>query len=155
MASANAMNVQKRKPVVFACAGCSAAGRLAYELALELDRRQAAEMSCLAGLAAELRPFTRLIAGRPVWVVDGCPIQCARAIFARLSRPIDSHIRLQDYGVRKKTGLQYGTVLEALADRVVDGLSLQATSASTSDVVEQHNSCKTQTDLHDSGLDGL
>jgi hypothetical protein len=54
------MNIQPQKPVVFACADCSAAGRLAYEVALELDRRQAAEMSCLA---ADLKPFTRLWKG--------------------------------------------------------------------------------------------
>jgi len=36
------------KPVVFACSGCSPAGQLANQLALELDRRDIAEMSCLA-----------------------------------------------------------------------------------------------------------
>jgi uncharacterized metal-binding protein len=98
------MSTDERKPILFACSGCSAAGRLAYDLALELDRRQTAEMSCLAGLAAELKPFTRLVEGRAMWVVDGCPIQCARAIFEQQGRPIDYHIRLDNYGVRKKTG---------------------------------------------------
>jgi uncharacterized metal-binding protein len=59
------MNDETDKAVVFACAGCSAAGRLAYDLALDLDRRQVAEMSCLAGLAAELKPFVKkLTVGR-------------------------------------------------------------------------------------------
>jgi uncharacterized metal-binding protein len=114
------MNANEAKPVVFACAGCYAAGRLAYDLALELDLRQAAEMSCLAGLAAELKPFTRLVEGRTVWVVDGCPIGCAGAIFARLGRPVNYHIRLDEYGIRKKTGLPYEIDLEALVDRVAD-----------------------------------
>ena len=71
------MSVERRKPVVFACAGCSAAGRLAYDLALELDRRQTVEMSCLAGFAAQLNPFTWLIEVRPVWVIDGCVFNAA------------------------------------------------------------------------------
>jgi uncharacterized metal-binding protein len=119
------MSVDEGKAVVFACAGCSAAGRLAYDLALELDRRQAAEMSCLAGLAAELKPFTRLVSGRPVWVVDGCPIQCARAILKQQGRPIDYHIRLDRYGVWKKTGLPQGADLGALADCVVGRSALE------------------------------
>lgn len=41
-----------KKPVVFACSGCSFAGRLAYELAQEMDRLEVAEMSCLAGVAS-------------------------------------------------------------------------------------------------------
>jgi uncharacterized metal-binding protein len=118
------MSVEQRKPVVFACAGCSAAGRSAYDLALELDRRQTAEMSCLAGFAAELKPFTRLVEGRPVWVVDGCPIQCARAIFEGLGRTITYHIRLDNYGVRKKTGLPHREDIEDLAERVVDRSAL-------------------------------
>jgi uncharacterized metal-binding protein len=110
---------KKDTPVIFACAGCSAAGRLAYDLAIELDQRQAAEMSCLAGVAAELAPFKRIVAGRPAWVVDGCPIQCARAIFDRLGYPIHYHIRLETHGVRKAIGLPAGMSLSALADSVL------------------------------------
>jgi uncharacterized metal-binding protein len=136
------MSAIESKPVVFACAGCSAAGRLAYDLALEFDRRQTAEMSCLAGLAAELKPFTRLVKGRPVWVVDGCPIGCAGAIFARLGRPIDYHIHLDEYGVRKKTGLPREIDLEALADRVAGCAPLPASSLKTHDDGKQHNSAE-------------
>jgi uncharacterized metal-binding protein len=132
------MSAEEQKPVLFACAGCSAAGRLAYDLALELDRRQMAEMSCLAGLAAELKPFTRLVEGRPVWVVDGCPIQCARAIFEGLGRPINYHIRLDNYDVRKKTGLPHGADLEDLVDRVVGRSTLH--QVITPEAAEPHDS---------------
>ena len=132
------MSVDESNPVVFACAGCSAAGRLAYDLALELDRRQTAEMSCLAGLAAELKPFTRLVEGRPVWVVDGCPIQCARAILQQQGRTIDYHIRLDNYGVRKKIGLPQGAELKDLVDRVTGRSTLGQQESATA--VEQHGS---------------
>ena len=140
MIPAHAMSAIERKPVVFACAGCSAAGRLAYDLALEFDRRQAAEMSCLAGLAAELKPFTALVKGRPVWVVDGCPIGCAGAIFARLGRSIDYHIQLDEYGVRKKTGLPREIDLEALADGVAGQAPSQANTSNTCDLAQQQGS---------------
>ena len=132
------MSVEASKPVVFACAGCSAAGRLAYDLALELDRRETAEMSCLAGLAAELKPFTRLVERRPVWVVDGCPIQCARAILEQQGRAIDYHIRLDHYGVRKKIGLPQGAQLEDLADRVLGRPALDQTNSR--EAADQHGS---------------
>ena len=88
-------------PLVYACAGCSHAGRVAYDVAQELSRREAAEMSCLAGVAAELPVFLRVLDGREVWVIDGCPLECARGVYNKLGRPIDRHIRLREHGVAK------------------------------------------------------
>lgn len=90
------------KPVVFACAGCSYAGQIAYRLALELDRRGIAEMSCLAGLGAEKPVFMKLAERRPVWIIDGCPIECSAGITAKTGRPAILHIRLYEYGIKKK-----------------------------------------------------
>lgn len=68
-----AENHSQAKPVVLACAGCSHAGRVAYDVALELDRWEIAEMSCLAGMAAEKAEFLAKLRNRAVWIVDGCP----------------------------------------------------------------------------------
>jgi uncharacterized metal-binding protein len=91
-------------PLVYACSGCSHAGRVAYDVAQELTRRAVAEMSCLAGVAAELPVFLRLIEGREVWVIDGCPLECAKGVFDKRAIPVDRHIRLREYGVAKTTG---------------------------------------------------
>jgi uncharacterized metal-binding protein len=88
-------------PLVYACAGCSHAGRVSYEVAQALTQQGAAEMSCLAGVAAELPVFLRLMEKRDVWVIDGCPLECAKGVFDKLDRPIDRHIRLREYGVAK------------------------------------------------------
>lgn len=93
------------KPVVFACSGCSPAGQLANQLALELDRRGIAEMSCLAGLGAEKPLFMKLAARRPVWIIDGCPIECGEGVSAKVDRPMVLHLRLHDLGIKKKEGL--------------------------------------------------
>src|SRR5262245_20307532 len=98
-------------PLVYACAGCSYAGQVAYDLAQELSRRQAAEMSCLAGLAAELPVFLRVLQGRQAWVIDGCPLECAKCVFDKLGMTIHRHIRLREYGVPKN-----GSSTAAVAD---------------------------------------
>jgi len=93
------------KPAVFACSGCSPAGQLANRLALELDRRGIAEMSCLAGLGAGKPVFLKLAERRPVWIIDGCPIECGGGIADKVQRPAVLHLRLHDFGIKKKEGL--------------------------------------------------
>jgi len=58
--------MSKRKPIAFACAGCSFAAKLSWELAKELDRRGIAEMSCLAGVGARKKPFLSMLRDREV-----------------------------------------------------------------------------------------
>src|SRR5262245_31754405 len=105
-------------PLVYACAGCSFAGQAAYELAQELSRRRTAEMSCLAGLAAELPVFLRVLEGREAWVVDGCPLECARCVFEKLGLPIDRHIRLREHGVSKNGSPAAGQTIADIATQL-------------------------------------
>ena len=58
---------QQDNSIVFACAGCSHAAQVAYKLALALDEEGIAEMSCLAGVAAEKPSFLRKIHNRKIW----------------------------------------------------------------------------------------
>lgn len=103
-----------KKPIVLACAGCSFAGHLAYDLASELDRRGIAEMSCLAGVAAEKPSFLRKIEGREVWLIDGCPIECGLGVFARIGKYIDRHVRLHDFGIKKERPPEEGVNMDVL-----------------------------------------
>ncbi|NUM53810.1 MAG: putative zinc-binding protein [Candidatus Hydrogenedentes bacterium] len=108
------------KPLVFACAGCSDVGRLAYDVARELDRRGIAEMSCLAGIAAGKPAFLRKLRGRHLWLVDGCPIECALATFANAGHAIARHIRLADYGFKKNVPIQGWVNIDELIGLVLD-----------------------------------
>lgn len=45
------------KPLVFACSGCSFAGKLTDDLARRFDRNGDAERSCLAGIGAKRPGF--------------------------------------------------------------------------------------------------
>jgi len=105
-------------PLVYACAGCSFAGRMAYEVAQELTRRQAAQMSCLAGVAAGLSVFTQPLEDREAWVIDGCPLECAKGVFDKLGRPVDRHIRLREYGVPKNESLRASVDVADIAERI-------------------------------------
>jgi uncharacterized metal-binding protein len=78
-------------------------------------------MSCLAGVAAELPAFLRLMEGREVWVVDGCPLECAKGVFDKLSKPVDCHIRLREFGVAKSAGRANEAPVEEIASRVCRG----------------------------------
>ncbi|MFO0814096.1 MAG: putative zinc-binding protein [Gemmatales bacterium] len=88
-------------PIVFACAGCSNAGKVAYELGRTLSERGIAEMSCLAGIGAAKPLFLKKLQDREVWIIDGCPIECSQGVFAQINESVDIHIRLHDLGVRK------------------------------------------------------
>lgn len=112
-------------PLVFACSGCSPAGRLAYDLAQELDRRGVAEMSCLAGIGAAKGHFLKQLQKREVWVIDGCPIECALGVFHQAQRQGNAHIRLHNMGVKKKTGIAAGWDMERLIDAALDQVSKQ------------------------------
>jgi len=37
------------KPLVYSCSGCSSAAQMANYIAVQLDRMDVAEMSCIAG----------------------------------------------------------------------------------------------------------
>lgn len=118
-----------RLPLVFACAGCSAAGRLAYDVALELQRREIAEMSCLAGVGAAKSHFLKQLKDREVWVIDGCPIECAVGVFGQQSRQVNVRIQLHDAGVKKSSGAPAGMKMEHLIEPVLQQARVQTALA--------------------------
>jgi len=105
------------KPLVFACSGCSFAGKLADDLARHLDRHGDAEMSCLAGIGAHRPSFLAKLRNRQVWLVDGCPIECAKGVFdqAGQASSVTHHIRLHELGIKKHQGPDGGVDIKQLA----------------------------------------
>ena len=90
-------------PLVYACSGCSSAAQLANQVALQLDRRGVAEMSCIAGVGGDV-PYLLKIArsGRPIVALDGCSLACVKSCLARHGITADRHYQLQRYGVKKR-----------------------------------------------------
>lgn len=90
-------------PLVYSCSGCSSAAQMANHIALALDRLGTAEMSCIAGVGGDVPSLVKLAkSGRPVAVIDGCPLLCAKSCLARHGVEPDAHWQLGEHGVRKR-----------------------------------------------------
>lgn len=120
---------RRERPIVYACAGCSFAGRLTYDLAQELDRRDIAQMSCLAGLAADLPYFQRQAEGRRLWIIDGCPLECSREVFRRAGRRANADIRLHELGIQKNSPPDGGVDVDLLVERALVSVHLAHTTS--------------------------
>jgi uncharacterized metal-binding protein len=71
-------------PVVYSCSGCSSSAQLAHYVAVQLDRRGLARMSCVAGLAAEVPEIVvDLLSAPQVIALDACEFRCAKRTVER------------------------------------------------------------------------
>jgi uncharacterized metal-binding protein len=96
------------KPLVYSCSGCSSAAQLANALAIRLDRLDAAEMSCVAGLGGDVPSLVRLArSGRPILALDGCVLACVAATLRRHGLTADGYVELSRHGVRKRRHADY------------------------------------------------
>jgi len=90
-------------PLVYSCSGCSSAAQTANYVALQLDRRGVAEMSCIAGVGGDVPQLVRVAkSGRPIIAIDGCPLACTRHSLARHGVTPAHYHQLNDYGVKKR-----------------------------------------------------
>lgn len=90
-------------PLVYSCSGCSNAAQLANTLAVRLDREGHAEMSCIAGVGGDVKSLVRKAgSGRPIVVLDGCMLHCAKNCLKRHAIEPSLHIDLSEHGVKKR-----------------------------------------------------
>ena len=78
-------------------------------------------MSCIAGVCGEVKALEKKAQSpRPIIVIDGCHLHCAKACLSRHDVEADVHVTLSDYGLRKR----YGEDCSAEeADRLFDEFS--------------------------------
>lgn len=97
------MSSRAHLPLVISCSGCSSAAQMANHLAIGLDRRGLAEMSCIAGVGGDVPKLLRLAkSGRRIIGIDGCALACVRSCLARHGvEPTEYHL-LSDHGVKKR-----------------------------------------------------
>jgi uncharacterized metal-binding protein len=90
-------------PLVYSCSGCSSAAQMANYLAIQMDRKGLAEMSCIAGVGGNVKKLVKTaLSGRKITAIDGCPLACSKACLSNHSVQADFHIDLSRHGVRKK-----------------------------------------------------
>lgn len=96
------------RPLVYSCSGCSSAAQMANDLAVKLDREEKAEMSCIAGVGGDVDSLVdTATSGRPMLVIDGCPLECARKCLEGHGVSPDRHVNLAKRGVPKQYHADY------------------------------------------------
>jgi uncharacterized metal-binding protein len=96
------------KPLIYACSGCSSAAQLANHLALRMDRGRRAEMSCIVGLGGDVKPLVRTAkSGRPIVMLDGCPLRCGQNTLERHGLRPALHWDLSRLGVAKEKHVDF------------------------------------------------
>ncbi|MBP9061778.1 MAG: putative zinc-binding protein [Rhodoferax sp.] len=120
-------------PLVYSCSGCSSAAQLANHVALQLDRRGVAEMSCIAGVGGDVRSLLKTArSGRSIIALDGCPLVCVKSCLSRHQIEADRHYQLSTYGVKKKYHADFDpNEAEAVLQKVMTDLSHQAQAHGT------------------------
>ena len=95
-------------PLVYSCSGCSSAAQMANSLAVRLDREGVAEMSCIAGVGGNVAELVKVArSGRPMLVLDGCPLACAKKCLDQRGIAPDAHVVLSGFGVKRRTHVDF------------------------------------------------
>ncbi|MFZ3285749.1 MAG: putative zinc-binding protein [Telluria sp.] len=112
----------KTLPLVYSCSGCSSAAQMANHLAVQLDRRGVAEMSCIAGVGGNVASLVKVAqSGRAILALDGCPLECVKNSLAQRGVAPTSHVLLHELGVKKRYRTDFDPAeADALFDRVAD-----------------------------------
>ncbi len=88
--------------IVYSCSGCSSAAQMANYMAVQLDRQNIAEMSCIAGVGGNVKSLVQKAkSGKKIIAIDGCPLACSKACLANHGINPVVHIDLSDFNVRK------------------------------------------------------
>ena len=111
------------KPLVYSCSGCSSAAQMANYLALRLDRRGMAEMSCIVGVGGNVKKLVKTAkSGRKIIVIDGCQLACSKACLWQHSLNADLYIELTSMGVSKESHTDFDI---QRADELLQVIELQ------------------------------
>lgn len=113
-------------PLVYSCSGCSSAAQLANAVAIRLDRRKVAEMSCIAGVGGGVKKLVDTArSGREIVAIDGCPLQCVKHCLARHGVSPARHYVLSEHGVKRRIHEDFDP---ADADRITEIVVAELTS---------------------------
>ena len=77
--------------------------QLANDIAVKINYDGIAEMSFIAGVGGKVKSLVKTArSNRPIIVVDGCPLQCAKECLKNIDIEPNEHIILTDYDLKKK-----------------------------------------------------
>lgn len=95
---------QLKKPIVYACSGCSNLAQMAHDISLNLDRDGIAEMSCISGVVGKVAPILDIAkSGRPIIAIDGCNLSCTKSCLEASDLKADYYYLISDLGFEKRS----------------------------------------------------
>ena len=98
----------KELPLIYSCSGCSNIAQLANQVAIELDREQRTEMSCIAGIGGGISAIIKKAkSGREIIALDGCALHCVKHSLAKHNITSTYHYTLTEYGIRKQYHMDF------------------------------------------------
>lgn len=98
----------KPKIIVYSCSGASSAAQMANWIAIALDRRGLAEMSCIAGVGGGVKALvTKAGSAEIIISVDGCPLSCVEHCLGKEGLKSTVRYDLSQLGVPKKQHADY------------------------------------------------
>lgn len=115
------------KPIIYSCSGCSSAAQMANYIAIKIDRKEIAEMSCIVGVGGNVKSLVKTAkAGRKIIAIDGCPLACSKACLSNHNIQPDLYVELTQYGVKKIKHADFDTkqadgLLQMVEEQIVSG----------------------------------
>ena len=90
-------------PLVFSCSGCSNLGQMAHNISLTLDGDGIAQMSCVAGVTANVDAITEaMVPDKSIITIDGCELACTKTSLDKCDVQTDYYFNLAELGFEKK-----------------------------------------------------
>ncbi|HNR86731.1 MAG TPA: putative zinc-binding protein [Spirochaetota bacterium] len=87
--------------LIYPCSGAADVGEISDRVARKLRDEGFAQMTCLAGVGANLSGFVMSAKGADLNItIDGCPTACAKKAIERVGAMAQSYI-LTDFGIEK------------------------------------------------------
>ncbi len=111
---------------------------MANHIALQIDRKEIADMSCIAGVGGNVKKLVKTAkAGRKIIVIYGCPLACSKACLNNHGIEPDLHIELTGYGVRKQNHVDFNREQEdELLEMVIGKIDENILSAELNSIVD-------------------
>ncbi len=101
-------NNRNELPLVYSCSGCSNVAQLANQIAIELDRDNIAEMSCIAGVGGKVKSLVKKAkTGRKIISLDGCSLHCVKNCLSLNCIESTFHYTLTNYDIKKEHHMDF------------------------------------------------
>lgn len=112
--------MDKKTTLVYACSGAANTGLLADQVARKMNKDGNGDMTCLAGLGAEMSGFKASAEGADKnLVLDGCALACGAQIFDKFGLKYQ-HIVLTSYGVKKGETVITPELIDEITGKVLE-----------------------------------